>query len=133
MRTQQNRRYIFIDFENLKKVKFRKLEKVCTRIFILIDAEEKNIPFSLVRQIQKIGKAVKWIGVEKPFQNDEIRVVVNRAAKYRMVLIENKEHVKKLMEGAMKERAVNLAGTLNLGQVGWLLKSAPVTCEMLRR
>ncbi len=70
MRTQQNRRYIFIDFENLKKVKFRKLEKVCDRIFILIDAEEKNIPFFLVQQIQKLGKAVKWIAVEKPLQND---------------------------------------------------------------
>jgi len=70
MRTQQNRRYIFIDFENLKKVKFRKLEKVCTRIFIFIDTEEKNIPFSLVRQIQSFGKAVKWVAVEKPLQND---------------------------------------------------------------
>jgi transcriptional regulator NrdR family protein len=69
MRTQQNRRYVFIDFENLQKVKFRKLEKVCSRIFILIDAEEKSIPFPLVRQIQKLGKAVKWITVENPSQD----------------------------------------------------------------
>ncbi len=70
MSNQQNRRYVFIDFENLKKVKFRKLEKVCNRIFILINAEEKSIPFSLVQQIQKLGKAVKWIPVEKPLHND---------------------------------------------------------------
>lgn len=70
MRTQQNRRYIFIDFENLQKVKFRKLEKVCSKIFIMIDADEKHIPLSLVLQIQKLGSAVKWIPVEKPLQND---------------------------------------------------------------
>lgn len=70
MSDQQNRRYIFIDFGNLQKVKFRKLEKVCSKIFILIDADEKSIPFPLVRQIQNLGKAVKWITVEKPLQND---------------------------------------------------------------
>ena len=70
MRTQQNRRFIFIDFENLQTVKFKKLEKVCSKIFILIDSAEQNIPFSLVRQIQKLGKAVKWIPVEKPLDND---------------------------------------------------------------
>ena len=70
MRTQQNRRYIFIDFENLQHVKLKKLERVCSKIFILIDADEKHIPFSLVLQIQKLGKAVKWIAVEKPQHND---------------------------------------------------------------
>lgn len=69
MSTQLNRRYIFIDFENLQKVKFKKLERVCTKIFIFIDAEEKNIPFTLIRHIQKLGKSVKWVGVEKPMQN----------------------------------------------------------------
>ena len=70
MRTQQNRRFVFIDFENLQKVKFKRLEKVCNRIFIFIDADEKHIPFSLVRQIQKLGNAIKWIPVEKPQQHD---------------------------------------------------------------
>ncbi len=69
MSDQQNRRYVFIDFGNLQKVKFRKLEKVCSRIFILIDADEKSIPFPLVLQIQKLGKAVKWVTVEKPLKN----------------------------------------------------------------
>ncbi len=69
MSAQQNRRYVFIDFENLQKIKFNKLEKVCSRLFIFVDSEEKNIPFKLVRRIQKFGKAAKWIGVEKPLQN----------------------------------------------------------------
>jgi len=54
-------RYVFIDFDNLKKVKFKKLEKVCDKLFILIDVNEKSIPFSLVMNIQRLGKGVKWI------------------------------------------------------------------------
>lgn len=70
MNTHHKRRYVFIDFENLQKVKFKKLEKVCDRVFILIDAAEKSIPFSLVRQIQKLGKAVKWIPIKNPDDGD---------------------------------------------------------------
>ena len=64
------RRFVFIDFENLKKVKFKKLEKVCDRVFIFIDAKEKSIPFTLVQQIQRFGKAVKWIPVHKPINGN---------------------------------------------------------------
>ncbi len=60
------RRFVFIDFENLKKVKFKKLEKVCDRVFIFIDTKEKSIPFDLVQQVQRLGKSVKWIPVHKP-------------------------------------------------------------------
>lgn len=70
MKDLNKRRFVFIDFENLKKVKFKKLEKVCDRVFILIDAKEKNIPFSLVRQVQRLGKAVRWIPVYKPMNGD---------------------------------------------------------------
>lgn len=66
----QKRRFVFIDFENLKKVKFKKLEKVCDRVFILIDAKEKSIPFSLVQQIQRLGKSVRWIPIQKPINGD---------------------------------------------------------------
>jgi len=58
------RRYIFTDFDNIQKVKFKKLERVCDKIFILINTSDKFIPFSLVRNLQKLGKAVKWIPVE---------------------------------------------------------------------
>lgn len=66
----QKRRFVFIDFENLKKVKFKKLEKVCDRVFILIDAKEKSIPFYLVQQVQRLGKAVRWIPIHKPNNGD---------------------------------------------------------------
>lgn len=59
-----SKRYIFTDFDNIQKVKFKKLERVCDKIFILINTSDKFIPFALVRNLQKLGKAVKWIPVE---------------------------------------------------------------------
>ncbi len=64
MNHHQSRRYIFVDYESLKKIKFRKLEKVCDRVFVFIDSKEENIPFSLVRQMQRMGGAVKWVTVD---------------------------------------------------------------------
>lgn len=59
----QSRRYIFIDFKDLSDVKFKKLEKICTKVFIFYGAEEEFIPLRVVRQMQKMGKTIKWIPV----------------------------------------------------------------------
>ncbi len=59
-----HRRYIFIDFDNLKEVKFKKLQKVCDKVFIFINSDEKNIPLDLALYLQRMGKAVKWVLVE---------------------------------------------------------------------
>lgn len=64
--THPLRRFIFIDYDNLRKVKFKKIEKVCDKVFILIDNRVEQVPLELVRQTQKLGKAVKWIPVELP-------------------------------------------------------------------
>lgn len=61
--TTHIRRYIFIDFDTLTKVKFRKLEKVCDKLFVFVSHEIENVPFSLVKDIQRMGNAVKWIEV----------------------------------------------------------------------
>jgi len=58
------KRYIFIDFENLKKIKVKKLQSVCCKFFILINDSNKTIPFSIVTKIQKLGNRVKWIPVD---------------------------------------------------------------------
>lgn len=63
MSTTQARRYIFVDYHNLLQVKFKKLEKVASRIFIFIDASQESIPLSLVRQAQQMGKNLRWIVV----------------------------------------------------------------------
>jgi hypothetical protein len=60
---QQGRRYVFIDFENLLQVKFKKLEKVATRIFVFVDAKEDSVPLQLARQMQPFGKNLRWIVV----------------------------------------------------------------------
>ena len=56
-----SKRYIFIDYENLKKIKIRQLEKVCDRIYILVNSINKSIPLKLVKKIQRLGSDVKWI------------------------------------------------------------------------
>jgi hypothetical protein len=69
MNHHQSRRYIFVDYESLKKIKFRKLEKVCDKVFVFIDSNEEHIPFSLVRQMQRMGNAVKWVTVDNLSQS----------------------------------------------------------------
>jgi hypothetical protein len=59
-----HRRYVFVDFENLLKVNFKKLGKVCDKVFVFISAKEENIPFLLVQHLQKLGKAVKWVVID---------------------------------------------------------------------
>ncbi len=59
------RRYIFIDYDNLKVIRFRKIEKVCEKVFIFISAEEDMLPLELVQQMQKFGKNAKWIVVDR--------------------------------------------------------------------
>ncbi len=66
---QQNRRYIFLDFGNLRKVRFKKLEKVASKIFVFVNKAEESVPFQLVRQTQKLGKNLRWVVVEKPKNN----------------------------------------------------------------
>lgn len=69
MRTN-HRRFIFVDFENLREVKFKKLDKVCDRVFIFIRSDEQQIPFDLVLHLQKMGKSVKWVIVEPTDHGD---------------------------------------------------------------
>ncbi len=59
----QTRRYVFIDYENLQLVKFKKLEKVSTRIFVFVEAKEEAIPLALVQTLQRVGKNLKWVVV----------------------------------------------------------------------
>lgn len=60
------RRYVFIDYNDLLQVKFKKLEKVANKIFVFIDANQDAIPVSLVRQTQNVGKNLRWVVVSNP-------------------------------------------------------------------
>lgn len=59
----QVRRYVFLDFETLKQIKFKKLEKVCDKVFVFVGSDMETVPFALVKDIQKMGNNVKWVEV----------------------------------------------------------------------
>lgn len=61
---KNTRRYVFLEYEDLKRVKFRKLEKVCDRVFVFIRKEEKFVPVDLVRKMQRFGRNAKWVLIE---------------------------------------------------------------------
>ncbi len=61
---KSTRRYLFLDFEDLKGIKFRKIEKVCDRIFVFIRKEEKQIPVDLVQKMQRFGRNAKWVVID---------------------------------------------------------------------
>ena len=68
--TSHLRRYVFLDFDTLRQLRFKKLEKVCDKIFVFISSELDSIPFTLVKDMQRMGANVKWIEVEGASQND---------------------------------------------------------------
>ncbi len=45
MNSEPYDRFIFIGFEDLKKIKFDKLEQVCDKVFVFVNKKEKAIPF----------------------------------------------------------------------------------------
>ena len=59
----QIRRYVFLDFETLKQIKFKKLEKVCDKVFVFVGSDMESVPFTLVKEVQRMGSNVKWIEV----------------------------------------------------------------------
>lgn len=64
------RRYVFLDYETLKQIKFKKLEKVCDKVFVFVGADIEQIPFNLVKDIQKMGSNMKWIEVSGASMHD---------------------------------------------------------------
>ena len=61
--TTHSRRYVFLDFDTLVNIKFKKLEKVCDKIFVFVGSDISNVPMALVREMQNMGNAIKWIVV----------------------------------------------------------------------
>ncbi len=57
------RRYIFVDFDTLTRIKFKKIEKICDKVFVFIPEEVTMIPFALVKDMQKMGNQVKWVSL----------------------------------------------------------------------
>ena len=68
--TTHTRRYVFLDFDTLVSIKFKKLEKVCDKIFVFVGSDVADIPFALVRDMQNMGNAIKWVEVGTSLTND---------------------------------------------------------------
>ncbi len=68
--TTHSRRYVFLDFDTLINTKFKKLEKVCDKIFVFVGSDTTVVPFTLVRDMQSMGNAIKWIDVGETLTHD---------------------------------------------------------------
>jgi vacuolar-type H+-ATPase subunit H len=68
--TTHTRRYVFLDFDTLLNIKFKKLEKVCDKIFVFVGFEITDVPFLLVRDMQSMGNAIKWVEVSATLTHD---------------------------------------------------------------
>ncbi len=68
--TTHSRRYVFLDFDTLVNIRFKKLEKVCDKIFVFVGSDVTAVPFTLVRDMQSMGNAIKWIDVGETATHD---------------------------------------------------------------
>jgi PIN domain len=70
MTTTHIRRYLFVGYDTLNHIKFKKLEKVSDKIFVFIGSDVPSIPFEIVRDVQKMGNNLKWVEVPGEAQLD---------------------------------------------------------------
>jgi hypothetical protein len=70
MTTTHIRRYLFVGYDTLNHIKFKKLEKVSDKIFVFISSDVSLIPFEIVRDVQKMGNNLKWVEVPGEAQID---------------------------------------------------------------
>ncbi len=67
----QTRRYVFLDYNNLRLVDLKKLTKVSDKIFVFVSDELQNIPFAFARKLQKLGKSLKWIPIPHAYNSKD--------------------------------------------------------------
>ena len=60
----KGQRYIFTTYDYLKQIRFGRLKKICDKIFIVANKEDK-IPAKLIQKTHKWGDALKWFVVSK--------------------------------------------------------------------
>jgi hypothetical protein len=70
MTSTQIRRYLFVGYDTLQYIKFKKLEKISDKIFVFIGSDIENVPFEIVRDVQKMGNNLKWVEVNGSASHD---------------------------------------------------------------
>jgi hypothetical protein len=58
------RRYIFATYNDIVGIKADLLDKVCERLYILINEDVESIPFHLVKSFQKLKKGLRWVTIQ---------------------------------------------------------------------
>jgi PIN domain len=64
------RRYIFLFYPDIYTVNLDVLEHISDRIFILTSEDVQQVPFSVVKQLQRMGKSIRWVSMESDDQEE---------------------------------------------------------------
>ena len=55
------RRFVFVHYDDLLDTKFRTLEQITDKLFVLLPASVGHVPVRLVQQLQTLGPKLHWI------------------------------------------------------------------------
>lgn len=58
------RRYFFMTYADLANAKIKKLSRVCSKAFVLVDSDLPSIPFPMVKKLQRLGNQIKWVVID---------------------------------------------------------------------
>lgn len=69
------RRFVFVHYEDLLDIRFKKLEKVTDKLFVFLPEGVNNVPIWLVRQMQNMGPDLEWIDLGSSSEDGTPRVM----------------------------------------------------------
>ena len=57
------RRFVFVHYEDLLNIRFKKLEKVTDKLYVFIGNGVEQMPVWLVKQVQEMGRDLEWVDI----------------------------------------------------------------------
>ena len=58
------RRFVFVHYDDLLTIRFRKLEKVTDKLYVFLPDSVEQVPMWLVREMQAMGRDLEWVGLD---------------------------------------------------------------------
>jgi hypothetical protein len=68
--TDKASRILFVDFENVQRIKLDTIEQEGTQVLLFVGRHQNKIPFELVRDAQKFGERLRWVKIEGAGKNN---------------------------------------------------------------
>jgi len=68
--TMNKKRIILIDFENIQKIDFERIDTTNTELIIFVGKSQNKVPFQLVEKTQKLGNLVRWFKIAGDGKNN---------------------------------------------------------------